>query len=162
MATYPEVCITVATPDTDPHRPEELQRLLAEQLADYQAILYLAQEEALALTTQRFEALHHTQAQREHLAQHILAREQTLQTLGTVQQPFSQTLLADIAATIEAILTLDQQHQCLIEAQRDAIAILLQQLQQGRQSRFGARPHSVKDRQRLDAHGTLIDRQHLA
>jgi hypothetical protein len=122
----------VVTPGIDPHRLEELHRLLAEQLADYQAMLHLAQEEALALTTQRFEALHYTQAQRERLAQHILDREQTLQTIGTVRQPFFQTVLADIAATIEAILTLDQQHQCLLEAERDAVAILLQELKQGR------------------------------
>jgi hypothetical protein len=106
--------------------------LLAEQLADYQAMLRLAQEEASALTAQRFEALHHTQTQRERLAQHILAREQRLQPIGTVQAPSLQTLLADIAATIEAIMTLDQQHQCRIEAQRDTVAILLQQLKQGR------------------------------
>jgi hypothetical protein len=122
----------VTTPDTDPHRLEELQRLLTEQLADYQAMLHVAQEEALALTTQHFEALHHTQAQRERLTQHILAREQTLQTIGTVQQPSFQTILADITTTIEAILTLDQQHQCLIKAERDAVTILLLQLQQGR------------------------------
>jgi hypothetical protein len=124
--------MVVATPDTDPNRLEELHRLLVEQLADYQAMLHLAQEEALTLAAQRFEALHHTQAQRERLAQHILARQQTLPPIGTAQQPFLQTVLADIAATIEAILTLDQQHQCRIEAERDAVAILLQQLQQGR------------------------------
>jgi hypothetical protein len=111
LSTNPEVCNAVATLDTDPHRLEESHRVLAEQLADYQAMLHLAQEEALALTVQRFEALHNTQAQRERLVQHILARDQTLQTISTVEEPSFLTVLTDIAATIEAILTLDQQHQ---------------------------------------------------
>jgi hypothetical protein len=106
--------------------------LWEDQLADYRAILRLAQEEGGAIAAERFDMLLPLQAQREHLTQRILARAQTIGAHGTRLQAPPQHVLAEITATIEAVLALDKSHTYRLEAEREAVAHLLQRLEQGR------------------------------
>lgn len=118
--------------DTAGAEVEEVCSLWEDQLADYRAILRLAQEETRAFAAERFDALLQLQAQREHLAQCILERAHTIGAHGTRPQAPPQHVLAEITATIEAVLALDTSHKRLLEAERDAVANLLRRLTQGR------------------------------
>jgi hypothetical protein len=118
----------------DQHRTLEnvahIGQLWAQQLADYQTLLDLAQEEADALQAADFDRLSHTQAQRAHLAQSILERDQVWRTYDASLQVPPADILAEIRATIAAILALDRTNQQRLMAEQAAMTGVLQKLKE--------------------------------
>ncbi len=111
---------------------EQVRQLWQEQLDDYQAILRFAHEETSALKAENFEALHHTQGQREYLAQRIQARDKALGVDGEAVQFPSHEVLKEITATIEAVVRLDSSNKQQLEAEHAGISNSLLRLREGR------------------------------
>jgi hypothetical protein len=111
---------------------ETIRQLWEDQVADYRAILGLAQEQTKALIAAQFEALHLTQLQREHLAQRILERDLVIRAYGDALQIIPQEVLEEITVTIEAVQRLDSRNKQRLEAEHEAVAGLVQKLKKER------------------------------
>ena len=133
--------------DVDVATEAQLHCLWAEQLADYRAMLRLAQDDTEALARGQVNLLSHSQALRQPLVQRIGARDRVLQSHGGTSQAMSQAVLEDIAGTIEAILTLDNQNQQHLKAEQQAVADELRQLKEGRSVLHQYKPHRQRPSQ---------------
>lgn len=119
--------LTVQTPDGS-----TIEHIWEAQLADYQTLLWLAQEEVQALDTDRYEYLHHTQRQRQRTTQRIIQREADIRLQHGALVPPTPDVVAAIATTIEAVLELDHTNQQRLDTARLMVANALQKLKEGR------------------------------
>lgn len=111
---------------------EKIRQIWEDQVADYRAILRLAQEETKTLTAAQFETLHHTQLQRQRLTQRILERDLVLRAYGDAFRIVPQEVLEEITVTIEAVQMLDSRNIQRLEAEHEAVAGLVQKLKKER------------------------------